>query len=210
MQVSMWMTEKPRCTSADDRLDAVAAAMQRGRFRHMPVVDADGRLIGIVTDRDLREQKGYLGATKVSAVISEPAIAVGPDDPIEDAAQILLERKIGGLPVIDGERRVIGILTTSDLLRGMLNGIGGTEGTARIDLEFSTPEQGFAEAVRVIAAAGGIVLGLGTFGDRDDHPQRFFVRLPAGSAARAADALRAAGFHVKAVRSSSAAGKEGS
>ena len=202
MQVSMWMTEKPFCANASDLLDMVAAAMEHGRFRHAPVVDAERRLVGMVSDRDLREQKGYLGATKVSAVISEPAIAVGPDDPIEEAAQILLERKIGGLPVIDAERRVVGILTTSDLLRGVLHGIGGTEGTVRIDFEFSTPEQGFAEPVRAIELAGGTVLGLGTFQASDDHPRRFFVRVPTRDAERAAAALREGGFRVQVRRAS--------
>jgi CBS domain-containing protein len=122
MSVSIWMTEEPYCAGVDDHLDAVSAAMERGRFRHVPVVDAEGRLIGIVTDRDLRRHTGYLDTTKVSAAISEPAVAVGRHDSIHDAAQILLDRRIGGLPVIDGERRVIGILTTSDLLRGLLNG----------------------------------------------------------------------------------------
>lgn len=204
MQVSLWMTQKPHCASADDLLDVVATAMEHRCFRHVPVVDAEGRLVGIVTDRDLREHKGYWSTTKVSAAISEPAIALGPDDPIESAAQILLERKIGGLPVIDGERRVIGILTTSDLLRGVLNGIGGTEGTVRIDLAFSTPEQSFAEAVRVVEKAGGMVLGLGTFDPRDNRPRRFFVRVPVGSAERAADALRAAGFSVTVTRAATA------
>lgn len=193
MHVSLWMTENPWCAAADDLLDVVAAAMARGRFRHVPVVDGEHRLIGIVTDRDLREQKGYLEATKVSAVISEPAVAVGPDDPIEEAAQILLERKIGGLPVIDGGRRVVGILTTSDLLRGMLHAIGGAEGTVRIDLDAAAPGTGFADAVRTIEGAGATVLGLGTYGGGEDCPRRFFVRIPANGAARALEALRTSG-----------------
>ena len=117
MHVSMWMTEKPYCVTPDDLLDAVAAAMQRGRFRHAPVVARDGRLVGVVSDRDLREQKGYLGSTKVSAVLSEPAITVRPEDSIEDAAHIMLERQIGALPVIDREERVVGIVTTTDVCR---------------------------------------------------------------------------------------------
>jgi acetoin utilization protein AcuB len=196
MQVSMWMSEKPYCVTPEHRLDAVAAAMQQGSFRQAPVVDGEGRLIGIVTDRDLREHKGYLAATKVSAAMIEPALAVGPEDPIEHAAQLLLERKIGALPVVDRERRVIGIVTTSDMLRGFFHGIGGGQGAERIDLQFSAPGQGFAEAVRTIEAAGGIVLGLGTFEAGDNTSRRFFVRVVAGGADRAVEALRAGGFNV--------------
>jgi CBS-domain-containing membrane protein len=173
MHVSTWMSEKPYCATPNERLDAVATAMQQGSFRHAPVVDCDGRLLGIVTDRDLREHKGYLSATKVSAAMSEPALAVAPEDPIERAAQLLLERKIGALPVIDGEGRVVGI----------------------VELAAS---QGFAEAVRTIEAAGGIVLGLGTFEASDNTARRFFVRVAAGGADRAVAALRSAGFNVAA------------
>lgn len=196
----MWMTAPPYCVTADCRLDAVAEAMERGRFRQVPVVDGDGRLIGIVTDRDLRQHLGYLASTKVSGAMTEPAIAVQPDDPIEHAARILFEHKVGGLPVVDREGRVVGVLTTSDLLRGFLHGVGGAEHTGRIDFRFANPAQGFAEAVRVVEAAGGAVLALGTFDAAGDGSAPcFFVRVAAPSVERAAAALRAAGFIVSAV-----------
>jgi acetoin utilization protein AcuB len=197
MEVSRWMTTAPHCVSSDARLDAVADAMGQGRFRQVPVVDEAGRLVGIVTQGDLREHKGYLDTTKVSAAMTEPAIAVAPDDPIEAAAKILLERKIGGLPVVDRERRVVGILTTSDLLRGLLNSIGGSGGVVRLDLELADPEPGFAEVVRAIEAAGAIVLSLGTDAAAADQRRRFFVRVPAACAERAATALAAAGLTAR-------------
>lgn len=194
MQVSMWMTEAPYCVSADERLETVANAMERGRFRQVPIVDADGKLVGIVTERDLREHKGYLDVTKVSAAMTEPAIAVAPDDPIEHAAHVLLERKIGGLPVIDAERRVVGIVTTSDVLRGTLDSMGAGAGAVRLALQFDTPQRSFAEAVRALEAAGVIVLSLGTSAGPRGESRRFYVRVPAACAERAAAALRAAGL----------------
>jgi acetoin utilization protein AcuB len=128
MEVSMWMTPAPRCATEDALLASVAEAMHAGRFRQVPVIDGDGRLLGIVTQRDIAEHKGYLDSTKVSAALTEPAVSIRPEDPIELAARILLERKIGGLPVVDEERRVLGIITTTDLLRGLLEKTGGTEG----------------------------------------------------------------------------------
>jgi acetoin utilization protein AcuB len=187
------MTENPFCVTPDDLLDAVAAAMQRGRFRHAPVVASDRRVLGIVSDRDLREHKGYLGSTKVSAVLSEPAIAVRPEDQIEDAAQIMIERQIGALPVVDSEQRVIGIVTTTDLLRALLDGIGGAE-AVRIDLGDVGTHTGLADAVRAIQDAGGTVLSIGTGAVSEDSPRRFYVRVPAAGAARARSALQAAGF----------------
>jgi acetoin utilization protein AcuB len=122
------MTRAPRCAAEDERLDSVVEAMHAGRFRQVPVVDGAGHLLGILTQRDIAEHKGYLDTTKVSAAMREPALSIRPEDPIEVAAQILLDRKIGGLPVVDEERRVLGIITTTDLLRGLLSRMGGAEG----------------------------------------------------------------------------------
>ena len=127
MHVSKWMTENPFCAQPDDMLEAVAEAMRRGRFRHAPVISPDRRVIGMVTERDLREQKGYLSSTKVTAVVSEPAITVCADDPIARAAQIMLERQIGALPVVDGEQRILGIVSTTDVLRAFLDCVGGAD-----------------------------------------------------------------------------------
>jgi acetoin utilization protein AcuB len=201
------MTENPFCATPEDLLDAVAAAMQRGRFRHVPVVASDRRVLGVVSDRDLREQKGYWSSTKVSAVLSEPAVAVRPEDPIEDAAQTMLERKIGALPVVDREQRVVGIVTTTDLLRAMLDSIGGAE-AVRIDLGLAGDRTGLADAVRTIEGAGGTVLSVGTGAVGEDSPRRFYVRVPAAGAARALGALQAGGFAATAERVQATAPKE--
>jgi acetoin utilization protein AcuB len=121
MQIARWMTEKPFCTRADELLERVWAAMREGRFRHVPVVSGDGRVLGMVSERDVREQKGYLSSTKVTAVLSEPAITVRAEDRVEDAAKLMLERQTGALPVVDAEQRVVGIVTTSDVLRAFLD-----------------------------------------------------------------------------------------
>ncbi len=180
MQVAVWMSEHPYCVTADDRLDAVAAVMRDRRFRHAPVVDADGRLIGMLSERDLREHIGALDVTRVSAAMTEPALAVAPDDPLERVARLLLAQQIGAAPVVDPDQRVIGIITTTDLLRGFLDGTVG-EHTARIDFHFSAPQQSFADAVQAVERAGGTVLGLGTFQATADTSggRCFFVRITA-------------------------------
>ncbi len=201
MQVSKWMTREPYCVLPDERLDVVAEAMRAGGFRRAPVVDTERRLLGIVTDRDLREHKGFLAASKVSAAMVEPALAVAPDDPIEDAARLMLERKIGGLPVIDSQRHVVGVVTETDLLRGFLDGAAPGERGVRIDFTFASGQRGFGPVVHAVEQAGGTVLGFGTFqpAAAGDSERRYFVRITGPTLEPMVEALRAAGCSVSAI-----------
>lgn len=105
--------------------------MYQQRIRHLPVVDAEGRLVGVVTDRDLRHHlfrsrvwhdlgrvrvEPLLETVPVGEIMSTPVVTARPDEPLEAAARLMLEDKVGSLPVvIDG--RVVGIITETDLLR---------------------------------------------------------------------------------------------
>ena len=111
-------------------LEAVAR-MHHARVRHLPVVDADDLLVGVVTDRDLRHHlfsplvfkevgdtavDALLKAVPVSEVMSSSVITVEPHGELLDAARLMLEEKVGSLPVVD-HGRVVGILTETDMLR---------------------------------------------------------------------------------------------
>lgn len=202
MQISLWMKDKPYCVTAEERLDDVARAMRAGGFRHAPVVDAEGRAVGMLSDRDVREHKGFLPNTLVSAAMVEPAITVGPDDPIERAAHLMRQRRIGALPVVDAQRRVVGIVTETDLLDGLLDGIGIGERVARIDFQFRAAGQHFAEVVQAVEQAGGTVLGLGTFQTASDGSggRRFFVRVTAPRIETIVDALGRCDLLIDAVQ----------
>ena len=112
----------------DERLDLVEDVMRLGRIRHMPVIDR-GRLVGIVTQRDLlsaslsksldfeaAERRRFMESVTVDEVMTLEPEVIGPEAPLRDAAVRMIERKIGCLPVVDGEERVIGIITETDLI----------------------------------------------------------------------------------------------
>jgi acetoin utilization protein AcuB len=125
MQIVNLMTPDPIVIDADDTLANAKAAMDVGGFSRLPVVE-DGRLIGILTERDIREHTGYLRSTRVNAAMQTGLITVTPYDTVEDAAQLLLNHKIGGLPVVaDGE--LVGMVTSSDLLKAFLAVVKATE-----------------------------------------------------------------------------------
>ena len=130
--VSDWMIVEPKTVTPDTPVLEAEWIMQEGGFRHLPVV-RDERLVGIVSDRDLRgvtapsattlsryELNYLVSRTSVERVMNAPVHTVAPDDRIEDAALKMVEHKISALPVIDGTR-LIGILTITDLLHALVD-----------------------------------------------------------------------------------------
>ena len=113
--------------SSDDTLRIVREIMELGRVRHLPVVHK-GKLVGVVSQRDLfhaslsnvigigrEEQELFLEGVKIADVMSEPPVSISPDAPVQSAAALMADRKIGCLPVTENEK-LIGIVTETDLL----------------------------------------------------------------------------------------------
>lgn len=111
-----------------------ATRMFRAKVRHLPAVDSDGKLVGIVTDRDLRHGllapaifregrsttvESVLKSAPVSDVMSKSVVTIAPGEDLAAAARIMLDHKIGSLPVV-ADDRVVGILTETDLLRQLI------------------------------------------------------------------------------------------
>jgi acetoin utilization protein AcuB len=106
--------------------------MMKERIRHLPVAAPDGRLLGIITDRDIRlnlpsqatslsvwEINHLLSKLTVEEVMTQAVITVGPDRPARDAACLMVDHQIGALPVEDGGR-LVGIVTETDLLKAFI------------------------------------------------------------------------------------------
>lgn len=104
----------------DDRVATAWQLMRTRGIRHLPVVDADKRLLGIVTDRDLRQ---VVPTLRVREVMTWGAVTVEPDAELRQAARLMHDRKIGALPVV-ADRRVVGILTETDLVRAFVDLLG--------------------------------------------------------------------------------------
>lgn len=131
MHVRNLMTGGPITVGPDTPVIEARQLMVKERIRHLLVVE-DGRLLGIVTDRDIRlnlpsqatslsvwEANYLLAQLTVEKIMSKAVITVGPDRDAADAARLMLEHKIGGLPVVHGGR-VIGILTETDIVRAFV------------------------------------------------------------------------------------------
>jgi nucleotide-binding universal stress UspA family protein/predicted transcriptional regulator len=116
--VAHWMTAHPHTVSPEEALTTACSQMQQHKVRGLPVVE-DGKLLGILTDRDIRTHLKYLESTTARQAMTAAALTVTPETSIWDAARLLKERKIGALPVLE-EERLVGIISTSDLLEALI------------------------------------------------------------------------------------------
>ena len=127
------------------------------KIRHLPVLD-DGRLAGVVTARDLRLALGAEGAradATVADVMTAPAITTPSDTPVETAAQLLIRKRIGCLPVVEDDR-LVGILTESDLLRAFVELMVGRDRHSRLEVLAPDRPGELARIVRLIGIDHGI------------------------------------------------------
>lgn len=198
MLVGNRMTRDPVTVNEEDLLIQARLKMQKGGFRRLPVI-RNGELIGIITDRDLREHAGYLDRTPAKAAMSKKLYTVTPATTVEAAAQLMLERKIGGLPVVE-KNRLVGIITTSDVLQAFLEVMGAVEETStRIDFLMTGEAAGLAEASRIVAREGGEILSVGTYRKKWAETPVCYLRLRSGDADAIAKGLRENGFEVLGV-----------
>jgi acetoin utilization protein AcuB len=172
--------------------------MTAGHFRRVPVVQ-DGALVGILTDRDIRRHVGVEERTRVGAAMTETPLSVSPQMPVEEAVQLMLKHQISGLPVVENGQ-VVGIITTSDVLRAFLEMTGAsTQESVRIDLLRTEKGGDLAEAAALVNQIGGEVLGVGTYRDPWSEQPIFYVRLRGVEAAKASAALQEKGYTVLSV-----------
>ena len=108
------MRRSPLTITPLETLAAAQTVMAREGLRQLPVVEK-GTLVGILSDRDLHAHSGYLERTKVDAAMTYDVVTVSPEATAQDAARLLLEKKINALPVVDGSG-LVGIVSRSDFL----------------------------------------------------------------------------------------------
>lgn len=144
MFVSKSMTRKVITIDPEVGILEAQDLMEKHRIRHLPVVDADNTLIGIITDRDIRSaipsklvkdpgkhaQRENVAAIKVGRVMTKDPIVITPLHTIQDALLLIQKEKVGAFPVVDENRHLKGIISVRDLLRAFITVLGiGQPGT---------------------------------------------------------------------------------
>lgn len=137
--VKDWMTSDVITVASDMSLTEAHRLMTDNKIRRLPVVKND-HLVGIVTRGDVREARpsdatsltiwevNYLiSKLKIKDIMAPNPISILPDATLAEAAQLMLDNKFSGLPVVDSNKKVIGIITESDIFRMVVQAWGKTE-----------------------------------------------------------------------------------
>jgi len=171
MLVRERMSKSPVTTTPDTSVTDALRLMRERKVRRLPVMDAHGKLVGIVADQDLLyatpspvsslsvwEMNYLLAKLKVEEVMTRQVITVTEDTPVEEAARIMVDSKIGGLPVMrDGQ--LAGIVTETDLFKVFLELLGARQPGVRVTALIPGVKGTLAKITNAIFGAGGNIMG---------------------------------------------------
>ncbi|GAB4581782.1 MAG: CBS and ACT domain-containing protein [Anaerolineales bacterium] len=175
--------------------------MKREKIRRTPVVEAHGKLIGIVSDKDLLnagpssatslsvwEINYLLSKIKIEDVMTKEVITVHEDTPIEEAAYMMASNKIGGLPVTRDDGGVVGMITETDLFKILLEMMGAREPGVRLTALVLEKVGELAKVTEAIAKEKGNIIALGMFSG-DESTNRILTLKVTGLSAAQLQAL---------------------
>jgi len=175
MLVGKRMTRNPITITPDISIADALEWMRREKVRRFPVVDKKGKLVGIVSQEDLLyaspssvtslnvwEVSYLLSQVKVKETMTKKVITVTEDCPLEEAARLMADHKVGGLPVVRGDM-VVGMITESDLFKVFLELFGAREKGVRLTFLAPYFKGSLAQISSAITNTGGLILALNIF-----------------------------------------------
>jgi len=172
MLVKHWMTSDPVTITDDTSMMKAIHLMKQNRFRRLPVLH-DGALVGIITDRDLKEASPSKATTldvhelyyllaelHVRDIMTRNPITVKPEDTVERAAELMLEHTVSGMPVVDDKGKLLGIITQSDVFRAFMHITGIQQGGVQFALRLEDKPGLIKEVVDLLRDKGARFVSL--------------------------------------------------
>ena len=166
--------------SPEAPINDVLAMFRKEHIRRAPVIK-NGKLIGIISERDLLnaspspvttlsvwEMNYLISKVTVKQVMTTKVITVDQDTPIEEAARIMAERKIGGVPVVNAGK-VVGIITETDLFKAFLELMGARQKALRVTATIPEQPGELAKLTKAVASNGGDFISFGMFAGPDTN-----------------------------------------
>lgn len=147
MLIKQWMSEQVITVDADESMNNAVFILEENRISLLPVVD-NGQLVGIISDRDLKrasppletvysmeEFVSFISEIKIRDLMTSHPLTLSPENTVQEAALLLIEKRISGLPIVSPPNKVVGIITRTDLLEALVlpNGRYGSRQNRRRD-----------------------------------------------------------------------------
>ncbi len=189
MPVQNWMTTDVVSVGPDTSLLKVGKLMKDHHIRRIPVVDENGQVIGIISDRDVRdaspskattldmyEMHYLLAELKAKNIMTAKPITVKPTDTVEQAALIMLDNKVGGLPVVDDSGKIVGIISDHDVFKALVDITGARLGGLQFAIELPDQPGTARPLFDLLRAHNARLLSVLTVSN-DDGNRQLFIRV---------------------------------
>ncbi len=217
MLVRQRMTKKLITITPETAVAEALSFMRQNRVRRLPVTNKRGQLVGIVAEKDLLYaspspatslsvyEVGYLLAKlKVREIMTEDLITVDAEAPLEEAARIMIDNQVGGLPVMEGGK-LVGIITETDIFKTILEMLGARETGIRLTLNVVNEKGTFGRITGKITALGGDIITLGTFYGEDRATGIVILKVRGVSGAELRQAMQEIDVQIQDLRLSKSA-----
>lgn len=193
MLVQEWMTKEVVTITPDTSMMKASRLMKDKKVRRLPVVDDNNRVVGIISDRDVKEASPSKATTldmhelyyllselKIKDIMTKTPICAEATDSVEGVALVLMERGFGGMPVVDKERKLVGIITESDIFRVLVSITGVNSGGMQLAFELPTQRGTLRPVLDTLRDNGGSIVSVLTSQGSEDAPtRRVYIRLRA-------------------------------
>ncbi len=191
MLISDWMTVEVISITPDRSMMKASKLMKDNDINRLPVVDENGTLVGIVTDHDIKEASPSKATTldmhelyyllseiKVKDIMTKNPVTIKPHETIEKAAALMMEKDIGGLPVVDEAHKVVGVITDKDVFKALIQTTGVLHGGVQFGLRLSNKPGGLVPALDFLKDNGARLMSiLTTYEPSDVEMRKVFIRI---------------------------------
>lgn len=200
MKIEALMVPNPIAVSVHTRVQEAIELMKVNSIRHLPVVNPENRLQGLLTLADLKQAliPSMLGDLTLRDMMVQKPLTVAPNDDIEIAAQLIYKHKISGLPVITEGRQLVGIITETDILRAFIDMMGILSSSARIDVTTGDDPGDLNRAIQIVHDQGGDIINVAMTAQQTSN-RTYYFRLAPCDTGPIEKALEVEGFIVQAV-----------